>query len=502
LAHFGLILDQSIIDRAMSATNGLHRTKGNLSILLKTVRAGNIKRGTVLIVEKIDRLFREGILDVFPVLSEMIKAGLVIVTGHDFTIYCEAAINGDLAHKLVAELQAASIYTRNLTLNALGASQRRRIALEALADNPDAPRPRLNGTPPAWLERVGKVDYAEHPIHAQTVRLIFGWCIAGHSVTKIAERLNREKIGLFPQGRRTPDEWCGSAVGMLLRNEAVLGFYQPHRREGTGRIAVGQPVKLYPQVIDADTWIKARDALGVRYRNMRGRRGDDVPNLFGGGARCKTCDAVMRVDTSGRIKNGQRPRRFVCSRWKESRTCADNTMYNFHHFEEPILLNLIDAIAPTLSRATNAQKLIEEHAALKLDMIRLDTGVATLAPMIGTSPSLAQTVVKMGLERDVKAEAVRALEIQIEAVNAPSKRHRDVGKAIGELIVPARLGDVEARSRLRALVAGIDFKVVGHPVIDGMLVTVAGRDYDIYPPSLPTDTALDRVRGVDAADPL
>jgi hypothetical protein len=71
------------------------------------------------------------------------------------------------------------------------------------------------------------------------VRLIFDLCVTGFSVLQIANRLNRDKTPTFPRGKSTAKEWSASGVALVLRNEAVLGYYQPRRREGAGRVSVG-----------------------------------------------------------------------------------------------------------------------------------------------------------------------------------------------------------------------------------------------------------------------
>src|SRR5262249_10660429 len=60
----GLTLDESIKpDRGRSGRHGHHRTRGHFGEFLKTVEAGNVPRGSVLLVENIDRLGREAPAD-------------------------------------------------------------------------------------------------------------------------------------------------------------------------------------------------------------------------------------------------------------------------------------------------------------------------------------------------------------------------------------------------------------------------------------------------------
>src|SRR5262249_49720406 len=61
----GHTLDESIKpDRGRSGYHGHHRSKGNLGLFLKMVEAGSIPKGSILVVENIDRLSREAPVNV------------------------------------------------------------------------------------------------------------------------------------------------------------------------------------------------------------------------------------------------------------------------------------------------------------------------------------------------------------------------------------------------------------------------------------------------------
>jgi len=143
IAHFQLKHDRSLEDRARSASKGHHRKHGNLRVLLDSVSRGDFsEQKTVLVVEAMDRLFREGVLDVFPILAKIIRNNLVLVTG-DLTIWDEVSIEGAGNHKLLAEINAAKDYTSRLSEFAEGGHRKRRAKLAKFAEDPTGVRPRL-----------------------------------------------------------------------------------------------------------------------------------------------------------------------------------------------------------------------------------------------------------------------------------------------------------------------------------------------------------------------
>ena len=117
MRHFEFVLDRTIEDRAKSASKGHHRKYGNLAVLLEAARRGDfLQNPTPLIIEAMDRLFREGVKDIFGVLGERIDAGLIIITG-DKSVWDEVTVNDPgLSHKLLAEIieRALFILTRQL----------------------------------------------------------------------------------------------------------------------------------------------------------------------------------------------------------------------------------------------------------------------------------------------------------------------------------------------------------------------------------------------------
>jgi DNA invertase Pin-like site-specific DNA recombinase len=105
--RFGLILDDRRADVGMSGYHGAHRKAGALRALLDAAERGEIERGTVLLVENLDRLSREEWLIGIDSVRRLVDAGLVLITCHDSMIYDQASLRGGAAFLLVGHLQRA-----------------------------------------------------------------------------------------------------------------------------------------------------------------------------------------------------------------------------------------------------------------------------------------------------------------------------------------------------------------------------------------------------------
>src|SRR4051794_40968026 len=69
------------MDEGTSAYRGQHRKAGSaLRAFLDEVKAGHVPRGSVLIIENLDRLSRENPWDSLPLLCDIVNAGIDVVT--------------------------------------------------------------------------------------------------------------------------------------------------------------------------------------------------------------------------------------------------------------------------------------------------------------------------------------------------------------------------------------------------------------------------------------
>jgi len=93
-----LELDESLTlhDLGISAYKGKHRTEGALGEFLSLVNSKKIPKGSILIVESLDRLSREQVLDALNLFLNIIREGIKIVTLMDNMEYSEETINSNI----------------------------------------------------------------------------------------------------------------------------------------------------------------------------------------------------------------------------------------------------------------------------------------------------------------------------------------------------------------------------------------------------------------------
>ena len=201
-ADTGLPVAKPLVDKGMSGYHGDHRTKGELGGFLKKVKAGEVARGSVLVVENTDRLSREGFLSVLRhVIFPLDEAGIRVITE---TGPIEANDNDDPSNQLLMVLE---------NNRARGESARRSKLLKS-ARQSEREMAREDGRVittncPNWLEVVGdtgrgkrcqmKRSFKVKPKAKKTIRLIFNWYLGGQSLRGIEKRLNGRRDVWVPK---------------------------------------------------------------------------------------------------------------------------------------------------------------------------------------------------------------------------------------------------------------------------------------------------------------
>lgn len=215
---------------------------------------------------------------------------------------------------------------------------------------------------PSWLGLTDdRSSFLFLPDRAKTVQKIFELAIGGMGSYAIANYLEKQKVPTFTQSLH----WDNTTIDYMLRNRATYGEYQPKSFAAGHKkgIPSGSPVSgYYPAVIDKITFDAAQVA---RQQNLahRGRKGNDLANIFGGLCSCAYCDSQVIFH---RISNVQV---LVCERVLGESACS-RSAWTYKDFEITVLAFL--AHPALLDKVGEEQRIalldiIEEIKALSLD---------------------------------------------------------------------------------------------------------------------------------------
>jgi DNA invertase Pin-like site-specific DNA recombinase len=316
--------DDSFEDLGVSAFRGDHARSGALAKFIEAVESGKITKGSWLLIESIDRLGRDQLNLAFSRFQHLLSLGITIATIGDNKVFSpnKADDLGEIMVSLVSMSRAHEESVRKSQLSA-GAWEKTRENVHKTGS-----APAKGGIVPWWLKKKADGTYTVISDRGDAIRQMFRWSLEGYGSTKLAKLMAEHYQHLDPD-----KAWTSGVISNLTRGKTVLGFWQPRKQElsesGSKRyVPVGDPVRLYPSVIEEGTWLrvqqmrKARDSVTGRAASVEG-----TPNLFSGLLRCR-CGATVRL---------QHKQSLVCRTGEYGKPC-DHRQSVLKQFFEPMVL--------------------------------------------------------------------------------------------------------------------------------------------------------------------
>jgi DNA invertase Pin-like site-specific DNA recombinase len=319
-ASHGLDLDErSYRDLGMSAYRGANAETGMLGEFLDMVKAGNIERGSFLLVESLDRISRNKPRKAVRLLERICEEGITVVTLNDGKVYSEETLDDDP----MAFMWAFMIAIR---ANEESATKSRRVRAAWDQKRRKAKETPLTRIAPGWLRLEGD-RFVVIKERARVVKRIFEWTLKGEGQHAIAQRLNGDKVPVFGEGKREGKHWHRTYIKKMLTNPAVIGVMIPHRMDYVDGRKVRVPqepvMDYYPAVISKATYDNVQ---AMRLDTLDPRRGANaakpLQNILGGLAKCPLCGSTMT-----RTDKGHRTAPYlVCTRAKAGSGCDYRTV--------------------------------------------------------------------------------------------------------------------------------------------------------------------------------
>jgi DNA invertase Pin-like site-specific DNA recombinase len=250
----GLILDESYeTDKGLSAYSGKNLLDGAFARILTDIRSGKIAKGSILIVESLDRISRLPVKKASKVIDEILEHGIKIYELAEKHLYTEEEDFTDIIIRIVrAERANNESKQKSQRLTAVWGEKKHR----------SAPRIAITNRLPGWLDGKTHGLMTVNPAKAKIVVQIFEMAAAATGKRLIARRLNEKKVPTFGKS----PTWGHSYVQKILLNRTVLGEYQPHKGRPGNRTPEGEiRTDFFPAVITPELWDRAHRAISGRH---------------------------------------------------------------------------------------------------------------------------------------------------------------------------------------------------------------------------------------------
>lgn len=453
-----LFLDEetTLEDLGVSGYLGHNLEHGALAAFVKAVEAGKAPKGTVLIIESLDRLGRDKVLKAVALFTTLLTNGIEIATLLDNQYYTEESVNNNVNQLMISVGVMQRAYEESSTkAKRIGSVWGKK---KAAANKDNIPTTKI----PAWLEVVGRRTENGRRVggkivvikeRAQVVKLIFQLKKMGLGKRLIKERLNatlritkalkEKKIPAF--GRS--GVWHDSYIESILHNRAVLGEAQFWKMENGIRVEDGDPIPdYYPQVIDYDLFEKCQQ----KQKWTRGPAAKRVANIFS--------ELLFDGDTGAAIKYTDKGAKSEEGKYKylysdepdRTKTKRRSKGWDYTEFERLFLKHIREInwnkIAGKEDVAT-VQKLQISIATTNAEIATIDTKIGNLLAAIEKGENLDllnPRVSAASKEKDEKLGLLRGFEADLDA---QVKKRNDIRG--NRLAVLAQKGDYATRLRLR-----------------------------------------------------
>lgn len=270
----GLTICREVCDMGVSAYRG--DNLATFDSLASEVQQGTLARGSILLVENLDRFSREGLGTSLYALLTLVKAGIVVIDLTKQVSYDETTID---------DLSTVILSSAELT-RANEESARKSNLVRSARDAARAKQNRAQFAWPGWLRKSGD-RFEPIPELVSSVISVFEFVAAGHGAKATAVRANAE--GWPVPSKRPASGWHHSLVRRLIRSPSVLGQYEFNLLQNGKRIPTGQVVDdWYPPVVSTELFHRANESMNSR-EFARGRHSCDGLNPFRGLLRCGSC---------------------------------------------------------------------------------------------------------------------------------------------------------------------------------------------------------------------
>jgi DNA invertase Pin-like site-specific DNA recombinase len=386
-------------DLGLSGFRGENARTGDLAVFLEAIELGKVKRGSILIIEALDRLTRDDIDEALELFLGIVRKGVDVATFDPQRVYTLP----DIKKNPMMLFEPILIMVRGNEESSRKSGHSKTNWAKKIAK---AKEKVITRNIPGWLTVTEEGKFRTIPERVKSVKMLFSLAIDGLGVITITKQLNAMRMPTIG----TAKVWDQSTVRRILRSRHVLGEYQPMTRCGKwARRPCGKPIiGYYPVIVSESTWCRVQQGMDARVRQSgpSGRHGPT--NLFTG--------LVSYSDGSHMVvksRTDQRPKQMVSAmafRGKGSKYIT----FRYDVFEKCFLRVLSDLKAEDIQPAQLDDQQTELQAA-EGRLADLEYRIEKIRTRLATDPdldSLMDDIAKMQRERKTVAKEVERLKAE------------------------------------------------------------------------------------------
>jgi DNA invertase Pin-like site-specific DNA recombinase len=347
-------------DAAISGYKGLNRIKGSLGSFLKRVKQGEVSKGSVLIIEKMDRFSRDEVDLVLPDFLGLLQAGVEIYSCADKTHYTLADIrkNPMTLNYAVMAMAMANDYSKTL-----GERVKRSVDLR-LEKAKLGDLQAMSAWRPRWID-VTK-DGFKFNSHAATIKRIALDYISGKSMYGIAGELTKEKVPTLTGG-----DWSQSVISHILGSPALIG---------SAKVRNETYPNVFPSILLASEY---KRLLAKRSANQSRKGGSRtvIANLFRNRCKCHYCKRTVLGVRVNKCKHHL----YICKAKCSNLPCDSQSSIRISDLEQDFFIHYLQESPSALLRR-NTPEQTERLTSIQAEIAKLDAEIKDTTELIGAVP--------------------------------------------------------------------------------------------------------------------
>lgn len=422
----------TIQDLGVSAFRGKNKHRGALATFLEAAKAGHIPAGSILLVENLDRLSRQGIDEAQDLFKAILKAGVSIACLRPY----EIVYTRDSLNDLIGMLMPL-IYFHLAHVESLNKSKRIKANMDNKRAESLATGKPIDKMRPNWLD--WKNDGFAENEGANAVRFIFKKTAEDIGTVRLVKLL-QDQFPSIGRGRKgEAPAWNTSYISKILNDRSVLGERQHYEFDSEGnRKPIGEPVpNYYPRIITDELWYQTRsNRPGTRHSG----RQSGMVNLFKGLIENAHDGHAMHLQRA-KLPSGELQYRLVSYGHIRRLPSSDPVSVSYKRFERAFLDYLSEVKTSDLSPRNNTEIDLSERES---ELAGIRSRLKELVDLMAESPSKtsAQSAMKLEQREAFLVEEIEALRSQ--------QQSREPILEVMSVIELLKDGDLSLRERLAA----------------------------------------------------
>ena len=392
---------EKLVDSGISGFSGKNfsETKA-LGRFIELVKAGCIEKGSVLLVENLDRFSRSEITDCIEKFIQIIRNGVSIAVVQMNLIIDQHQANNQMVCQ----------YVNNEFFRARRESERKAgFAIDNLREKVEKAKAGelvyFGAQSPLWIKGLKDGHWILDEEKVKTFKRVFALYLQGHSCHHIAKLLNTDGVPIM-RGKKTLCCWTQSTIHFLLQSRNVIGYC---------KVLDFENENYYPAIIKPTDWKKAQAKLAFNTHNRGNSPTGDIPNLFKGLLHC-LCGSTIIVNRNSYVRKNGTQNYYGYCRSKYIGGCNNSFTFNMRFLEIAILSTLPHytvlfqkpVTTPETDKLQDKLAMVD-HAISRLTDALIDPSLQNVSEL--KTKLKEQVAVREALTKELKALQLKTIQI-------------------------------------------------------------------------------------------